>query len=246
MVHLTVSGSGDRVMSGRWRPNAAAPCRAVAAERGRVMSGGGGRTRQRHVGRWRPNAAAPCRAVAAERGRAMSGGGGRTRPRHVGRWRPNAAAPCRAVAAESCRAVAAAEPCRAVAAECGRAMSGSGGRTRPRHFGWWRRPNAAALCRAVAAARGRTMSGCPNGPQYLCLCLWFALWRRAHAPYVNRTAEVGIHHLLFSPERLLPSAKWRLPDSCRLLLEKKLAPASFVSVPSWYCTVLLLVAAHGW
>ena len=74
MVHLTVSGSGGRVMS---RPNAAAPCRAVAAERGRAMSGGGGRTRPRHVGRWRPNAAAPCRAVAAERGRAMSGGGGR-------------------------------------------------------------------------------------------------------------------------------------------------------------------------
>ena len=64
------------------------------------MSGGGGRTRPRHVGRWRPNAAAPCRAVAAERGRAMSGGGGRTRPRYVGRWRPNAAASCRAVAAE--------------------------------------------------------------------------------------------------------------------------------------------------
>ena len=46
------------------RPNAAAPCRAVAAERGRAMSGGGGRTRPRHVGRWRPNAAASCRAVA--------------------------------------------------------------------------------------------------------------------------------------------------------------------------------------
>ena len=82
MVHLTVSGSGGRVMS---RPNAAAPCRAVAAERGRAMSGGGGRTRPRHVGRWQPNAAAPCRAVAAalcravaaERGRVMSGGGGR-------------------------------------------------------------------------------------------------------------------------------------------------------------------------
>ena len=66
----------------------------MAAERGRVMSGGGGRTRPRYVGRWRPNAAAPCRAVAAERGRAMSGGGGRTRPRHVVRWRPRAAAPC--------------------------------------------------------------------------------------------------------------------------------------------------------
>ena len=39
------------------------------------MSGGGGRTRPRHVGRWRPNSAAPCRAVAAERGRVMSGGG---------------------------------------------------------------------------------------------------------------------------------------------------------------------------
>ena len=86
MVHLTV---------GQWRPNAAALCRAVAAERGRAMSGGGGRTRPRHVGRWRPNAAALCRAVAAERGRAMSGGGGRTRPHHVGRWRPRSAAPCR-------------------------------------------------------------------------------------------------------------------------------------------------------
>ena len=90
-------------MVGRWRSNAAAPCRAVAAERGRAMSGGGGRTRPRHVerwrpsyvGRWRPNAAALCRAVAAERGRAMSGSGGRTRPRHVGWWRPRAAAPCR-------------------------------------------------------------------------------------------------------------------------------------------------------
>ena len=182
---------------------AAASCRAVAAERGRAMSGGGGRTRPRHVGRWRSNAAAPCRAVAAERGRAMSGGGGRTRPRHVGRWRPNAAAPCRAVAAECGRAMSGSggrimsggggsrtyggreghsrlsracrppvarlsparrapvacmantfisrppyEPCRAVAAECGRAMSGSGGRTRPRHVGRW-----------------RTMSGCPNGPR---------------------------------------------------------------------------------
>ena len=119
---------------------AAASCRAVAAERGRAMSGGGGRTRPRYVGRWRPNAAAPCRAVAAElcravaaergraisgggaeRGRTMSGGGGRTRPRYVGRRRPNAAASCRAVAAER-----------------GRAMSGSGGRTRPRHVGRWR------------------------------------------------------------------------------------------------------------
>ena len=71
---------------------AAAPCRAVAAERSRAMSDGGGRTRPRHVGRWGPNAAALCRAVAAERGRAMSDGGGRTRPRHVGRWGPNAAA----------------------------------------------------------------------------------------------------------------------------------------------------------
>ena len=117
---------------------AAAPCRVVAAERGRAMSGGGGRTRPRHVGRWRPNAAALCRAVC---------GGGRTRPRHVGRWRPNAAAPCRA-------------------AERGRVMSGGGGgRMRPRYVGQWR-PNAAASCRAVAAARGRTMSGCPNGPRY--------------------------------------------------------------------------------
>ena len=41
MVHLTVSGSGGRTRPRhvrRWRPNAAAPCRAVAAERGRVMS----------------------------------------------------------------------------------------------------------------------------------------------------------------------------------------------------------------
>ena len=94
-----MSGGGGRTRPrhvGQWRPNAAAPCRAVAAERGRAMSGGGGRTRPRHVGRWRPNAAAPCRAVAAERGRVMSGGGGgRMRPRHVGRWRPRAAAPCR-------------------------------------------------------------------------------------------------------------------------------------------------------
>ena len=104
-----------------------------------TMSGGGGRTRPRHVERWQPNAAAPCRAVglwwpnaaapcravAAERGRIISGGGGRTmsggggrmQPRHVGQWRPNAAASCRVVEA----------------AECGRAMSGSGGRTRPRH-----------------------------------------------------------------------------------------------------------------
>ena len=68
------------------------------------MSGGGGRTRPRHVGRWRPNSAAPCRAVAAERGRVMSGGGGgRMRPRYVGHWRPNAAASCRAVAAAPCR-----------------------------------------------------------------------------------------------------------------------------------------------
>ena len=95
--------------------------------------------------------------------------------RSVGRWHPNAAAPCRAVAAALCRAVAAERgaSCRAVAAEFGRAMSGSGGRTRPRHVGWWRRLNAAALCRAQAAERGRvmsggggrTMSGCPNGPR---------------------------------------------------------------------------------
>ena len=85
------------------------------------LSGGGIRTRPRHVGRWRPryvgrwrpNAAASCRAVAAEFGRAMSGSGGRTRPRHVGWWRrPNAAALCRALAAER-----------------GRVMSGGGGRT---------------------------------------------------------------------------------------------------------------------
>ena len=50
-----------------WRPNAAALCRAVAAER--AMSGGGGRKGPRYVGWWRPNAAAPCRAVAAARGR---------------------------------------------------------------------------------------------------------------------------------------------------------------------------------
>ena len=101
------------------------------------MSGGGGRTRPRHVGRWRPNAAAPCRAVAAKRGRAMSGGSSRTRPRHVGQWRSNAAAPCRAVVAER-----------------GRVMSGGGGGRMRR-----RRPNAAAPCRAVAAERGRSMSG---------------------------------------------------------------------------------------
>ena len=80
MVHLTVSGGGGRTRPryvGWWRPNAAAPCRAVAAERGRAMSGGGSRTRPRHVGRWRP--------------------------RYVGRWRPNAAASCRAVAAAPCR-----------------------------------------------------------------------------------------------------------------------------------------------
>ena len=85
------------------------------------LSGGGIRTRPRHVGRWRPryvgrwrpNAAASCRAVAAEFGRAMSGSGGRTRPRHVGWWRrPNAAALCRALAAER-----------------GRVMSSGGGRT---------------------------------------------------------------------------------------------------------------------
>ena len=76
----------------------------MASERGRAMSGGGGRTRPRHVGRWRPNSAAPCRAVAAERGRVMSGGGGgRMRPRYVGHWWPNAAASCRAVAAAPCR-----------------------------------------------------------------------------------------------------------------------------------------------
>ena len=76
------------------------------------LSGGGIRTRPRHVGRWRPryvgrwqpNSAAPCRTVAAERGRVMSGGGGgRMRPRYVGHWRPNAAASCRAVAAAPCR-----------------------------------------------------------------------------------------------------------------------------------------------
>ena len=72
------------------------------------MSGGGGRTRPRHVGRWRPNAAAACRAVATERGRAMSGSGGRTRPRHVGQ---------------------------AVAAAGGRVMPDSGGRARPHHVG---------------------------------------------------------------------------------------------------------------
>ena len=128
---------------------AAAPCRVVAAERGRAMSGGGGRTRPRHVGRWRPNAAAPCRSVAAERGRAMSGGGGRTRPRHVGRWRPNAAAPCRAVAAER-----------------GRVMSGGGGgRMRPRYVGQWRprhvgrwRPRAAAPCRVALMGHGTTLT----------------------------------------------------------------------------------------
>ena len=83
-------------------------CRAVAAERGRVMSGGSGRTRPRHVGRWRPNAAAPCWAVAAARGRVMSGSGGRTRPRHVGQAVAAAGgASCRPgtvlVAAATCR-----------------------------------------------------------------------------------------------------------------------------------------------
>ena len=61
----------------------AAPCRAVAAERGRTMSGGGGRMRSRHVGRWRPNAAAPCRAGSG--GRVMSGGGDRAMPDSGGR-----------------------------------------------------------------------------------------------------------------------------------------------------------------
>ena len=107
------------------------------------MSGGGGRTRPRHVERWWPNAAAPCRAVAAERGRVMSGGGGRTWPRHVGQWRPNAAASCRVVAA----------------AECGRAMSGSGGRTRPRHVGRWRL-RAAAPCRVALMGHGRSLQFC--------------------------------------------------------------------------------------
>ena len=90
------------------------------------LSGGGIRTRPRHVGRWRPryvgrwrpNAAASCRAVAAEFGRAMSGSGGRTRPRYVGWWRTRP------------RHV---------------------GRWRPRYVGHWR-PNAAASCRAMAAA----------------------------------------------------------------------------------------------
>ena len=96
MVHITVSDSGGRVMSGgsgrkrprhvgRWRPNAAAPCRAVASERGRVMSGSGGRMRPRHVGQ----------AVAAAGSRVMLGGGGRGRPRHAGQWRPRAAATSR-------------------------------------------------------------------------------------------------------------------------------------------------------
>ena len=86
------------------------------------LSGGGIRTRPRHVGRWRP--------------------------RYVGRWRPNAAASCRAVAAEFGRAMSR----RAVAAERGRVMSGGGGgRMRPRYVGHCR-PNAAASCRAVAAA----------------------------------------------------------------------------------------------
>ena len=53
MVHPTLSGRGGRVG-------------------GRVMSGGGGRTRPRHVGRWRPNAAAPCRAVAGASCRAVA------------------------------------------------------------------------------------------------------------------------------------------------------------------------------
>ena len=42
---------------------AAEPCRAVAAECGRAMSGSGGQTRPRHVGRWRPRVAAPCRVA---------------------------------------------------------------------------------------------------------------------------------------------------------------------------------------
>ena len=87
-----LSGGGIRTRPrhvGRWRPRYVGRWRPNAA---------------RHVGRWRPNSAAPCRAVAAERGRVMSGGGGgRMRPRYVGHWRPNAAASCRAVAAAPCR-----------------------------------------------------------------------------------------------------------------------------------------------
>ena len=64
MVHLTVSGSGGRVMSGGGG-------RAMSGGGGRTMSGGGGRMRPRrvgqwrpsHVGRWRPRAAAPCRVA---------------------------------------------------------------------------------------------------------------------------------------------------------------------------------------
>ena len=85
------------------------------------MSGGGDRTRPRHVGQWRPNAAASCLAVVPNTGGwvmnlSYFGGGDRTRPRHVGQ----------AVAAASCQAVAVAG---------GRAMPDSGGRARPHHVG---------------------------------------------------------------------------------------------------------------
>ena len=38
--------------------------------------------------------------------------------------------------------------------------------------------------------------------------------RRAHVPYVNRTAGVGINQLLFSPERLLPSGDYLTAAAC--------------------------------
>ena len=122
------------------RPNAAAPCRAVAAERHWacaleiiiakeiILNSEKTTTKQNkhytkkiekliviyasiHYELHKNNVGGGGRAVAAERGRAMSGGGSRTRPRHVGRWRPRYVGRWRPNAAASCRAVAAA-PCR--------------------------------------------------------------------------------------------------------------------------------------
>ena len=141
-------GSGGRTRPrhvGRWRPNAAAPCRAVAAERGRAMSGGGGRTRPRHVGRWRPNAAAPCRAVAAESCRAVAA----AEPMVAEKGIPACRAPV-ARLSPACRPpVARLSPAWLIHLFLGHHTN---------HVGRWR-PNAAALCRVVAAERGRVMSG---------------------------------------------------------------------------------------
>ena len=118
----------------------------VAAERGRAMSGSGGRTWPRNVGQ--AVAAAPCRVSLM--------GHGCTK-QSIFQYILEKVKRQQSIVKKNFWS---AGPYRSgmqwLATARGRVMSRSGGRTRPRHVGRWR-PNAAAPCRAVAAERGRSM-----------------------------------------------------------------------------------------